>query len=68
MVESRPGGGAMSYDALMRWEWEGGAPPSASGQGEDVRVEPAHGTQPPPAQSQPLRSRTSWFRLRRQQR
>jgi hypothetical protein len=41
MVESRPRGGAVSYDALMRWEWEGGTPPSASDQGEDVDAEPA---------------------------
>jgi hypothetical protein len=50
MAESRPGGAATSYDALMRWEWEGGTPAAASGQREGARAEPAS----PLEQSQPL--------------
>jgi hypothetical protein len=58
MVESRPGGGATSSDALMRWEWEGGTPAAASGQREGARAEPTS----PLEQSQPLReSRKSWL-------
>jgi hypothetical protein len=60
MVESRPGGRVMSYDALMRWEWEGGTPSSARSQRDDARVEHA----PQLEQSPPLRSRKPWLRLR----
>lgn len=32
--------GIMSYDALMRWEWEGGAPATVSDRGQAERTEP----------------------------
>jgi hypothetical protein len=35
----------VTYDALMRWEWEGGAPASVSDPGEVVRAE-ARGEHP----------------------
>jgi hypothetical protein len=31
----------MSCDALMRWEWEGGAPPSVNERAEAAGAEPA---------------------------
>jgi hypothetical protein len=34
----------MSYDAVMRWEWEGGAPASVSERDEATRAEPAEDT------------------------
>jgi hypothetical protein len=34
----------MSYDALMRWEWEGGTPASVSERDEAARNEPAENT------------------------
>jgi hypothetical protein len=34
----------MSYDALMRWEWEGGTPASVSERGEATRAEPVKNT------------------------
>jgi hypothetical protein len=34
----------VSYDALMRWEWEGGTPAFASGRDEAARAEPAETT------------------------
>jgi hypothetical protein len=47
----------MSYDALMRWEWEGGTPASSSGQREEVGTVSTS----PLEQSQPLRSTKSWL-------
>jgi hypothetical protein len=41
----------MSHDALMRWEWEGGAPTSVREQHKPVGAKPAENakTQLPPA-------------------
>ena len=41
----------MGYDALMRWEWEGGAPDSVS---EQARARPAENTD---IRSQPTKRR-----------
>jgi hypothetical protein len=41
----------MSYDALMRWEWEGGTPASIS---EPARAKPAEN---PDIRSQPTKRR-----------
>ena len=41
----------MTYDALMRWEWEGGTPASVSDRGEGVRAE-ARGEHPQSAAPQ----------------
>jgi hypothetical protein len=38
----------MSYDALMRWEWEGGASTPARERDEPARPEPAENTLSPP--------------------
>jgi hypothetical protein len=38
----------MSYDALMRWEWEGGAAASARERHEATATEPAEDVLSPP--------------------
>ena len=45
----------MSYDALMRWEWEGGTPASVIERNKAARAEPAQNTraEPQPTQGRP---------------
>jgi hypothetical protein len=44
----------MSYDALMRWEWEGGAPAPVGKREEAAPAEPAENTV---ARPQPMNGR-----------
>jgi hypothetical protein len=47
----------VSHDALMCWEWEGGAPAAVSERDELAHVEPAQNTRLPP-QTTSRRQRT----------
>jgi hypothetical protein len=47
-------GGDISYDALMRWEWEGGTPAPAIERNKAARAEPATNTR---AEPQPRQGR-----------
>ena len=49
MKKDHVGGGGVTRDALVRWEWEGGTPVSVNDPGEAARAEAGGGHSQPAA-------------------